>query len=271
MQSNPQDSNSHQKSPVIEPIISALEARFANRDGVGLLMERLHPEALQWLDRHFRCNQGCQSGRSLVRQAPIFDARIDLWWRNWVSTTQCSLQSRSSLATALFVTGLSIPVLQPSNEEEWTVQELEDYLASYNHLGLNGSNSEIDPEGFSSSWPRKFLGRLIQLCPSLQLTLHSVKRLAEQASEFDSAEGPASSFSAMKAMVANRLMGPEPLDPNDPPEFPSEFWLFLYAGAIAGGVHPGTLGHPYPQLPRCCQLHNGNDESCHTSQQEIPF
>lgn len=246
MHSNDSNSPSGRESLVNNQVLSTLEARFANQDGIGLLMERLHPEALQWLNHHFGCSKGCRSGRALGLRAPIFDARIDLWWRQWISETQCPRESRTRLGTALFVTGLSIPVLQPSENEEWTIQELEDYLSAYNHMGSHGRNGEMDPEGFSSPWPVKFLQDLIQVCPSLKLTLHSLRRLVEKAEEFDFEIAPEDSLSAMKTLMVNRMMGPEPIDPNDPPAFPSAFWMYLYAGALAGGVLPGNLAHPYP-------------------------
>ena len=114
------------ETPVRDLVLSTLEARFANQDGVGLLMERLHPEVLQWLDKHFFCEKGCQAGKAHVFNSPIFDARIDLWWRMFITEAQNPLQARSRLGATLFIAGLSIPAMQPSEGEEWSVQELED-------------------------------------------------------------------------------------------------------------------------------------------------
>lgn len=255
--------------PVRDLVFSTLQARFANQDGVGLLMERLHPEALQWLDKHFFCEKGCQAGKAHVFNSPIFDARIDLWWRMFLTEAQNPLQARSNLGAALFIAGLSIPVMQPVEGEEWSVQELEDYLASYNHLAAQGRKSEIDPEGFSSAWPRKLLAQLLQLCPSLQLTLHSVKRLARQACSLDSEMGD--SFSGMVSRRMRQMMGEDALEAQDPPGFPHEMWIYLYAGAIAGGVLPGTPDHPYPLPPANSAMDSQNGWPQFDPQAEIPF
>lgn len=230
-----------------DQLLSTLKTRFANQDGIGLLMERLNPDALQWLDKHFFSENGCQAGKAHVFKSPIFDARIDLWWCMFFTEAQNHLQARSNLGAALFIAGLSIPVMQLMEGEEWSVKELEDYLASYNHLGTHGRTPEIDPEGFSSTWPRNLLAQLVQLCPSLQLTLHSVKRLARQAcnSVFELKD----SFSGMLSMKMGQMAGDEDNEVQLKPGFPHEMWIYLYAGAIAGGVLPGTPDNPYPLPP----------------------
>ncbi len=269
MHSNDSNSPSGRESLVKDQVLSTLEARFANQDGVGLLMERLHPEVLQWLDKHFFCEKGCQAGKAHVFNSPIFDARIDLWWRMFITEAQNPLQARSRLGATLFIAGLSIPAMQPSEGEEWSVQELEDYLASYNHLAAHGRKPEIDPEGFSSAWPRKLLAQLLQLCPSLQLTLHSVKRLGRQACSSDSEMG--NSFSGMVSMRMRQMMGDDDLDTQEPPGFPHEMWIYLYAGAIAGGVLPGTPDHPYPLSPANSAVNSQTGWPQLDPQAEIPF
>ena len=235
-----------------------LEARFANSDGVGMLMERLHPEALQWLDHHFYCKHGCQGGISFLTRTPIFDARIDLWWRSMLKRCDHPLTARMQMASTLFVTGLSIPVLQIEEGEQWTVQDLEDYLFSYNHFNSRGRECELDPEGLGTPWPHLFLNNLRNVCPSIQLTLHAIRRMVEHPPTDPSLLGYEN-----RGTTASQ---PPHLFSDDEPniselfEMPASMRMYLYAGAIAGGIIPGTLSHPYPGDPSTCHEQDNRTE-----------
>ena len=235
-----------------------LEARFANSDGVGMLMERLHPEALQWLDHHFYCIGGCQGGISFLTRTPIFDARIDLWWRSMLKKCDHPLTARMQMASTLFVTGLSIPVLQIEEGEQWTVQDLEDYLFSYNHFNSRGRECELDPEGLGTQWPHQFLNTLRTVCPSIQLTLHAIRRMVEHPPTNGSLHGHGNRETVVSQ--SPQLFSDDELNISELFELPASMRMYLYAGAIAGGIIPGTLSHPYPGDPSTCHEQGNRTE-----------
>ena len=43
-------------------------------------------------------------------------------------------------------------------------------------------------------------------------------------------------------------------------ELPASMRMYLYAGAIAGGIIPGTLSHPYPGDPSTCHEQGNRTE-----------
>ncbi|MDE0959121.1 MAG: hypothetical protein OSB12_10875, partial [Planctomycetota bacterium] len=81
-----QESQPHDSEEVdeLKTVQQRLHTRFGNRDGVGVLPERLGPLEIQWLARWFtNCGhcEGCEDGYFLEVIAPIFDSKIDLWAR----------------------------------------------------------------------------------------------------------------------------------------------------------------------------------------------
>ena len=258
LKSNPNESDRLESKERSIDLNMNLEARFANSDGVGMLMERLHPEALQWLYHHFHCKRGCQGGISFLTCAPIFDARIDLWWRSMLKKCDHPLTARMQMAATLFVTGLSIPVLQVEEGGQWTVQDLEDYLFSYNHFNSWGRECELDPEGLGTRWPHHFLNTLQTVCPSIHLTLHAIRRMVEHPPTDNSLHGYGNMGKA--ASQVTDLFSDDDPNISEIFELPASMRMYLYAGAIAGGIIPGTLSHPYPDDHSTCHKHDSHTE-----------
>jgi len=217
------------------PVLKKLQARFGNRDGVGMIPERLGPQEIQWLACWFMsCGQcgGCGGGDSLEFIAPIFDSKIDLWGRKHLALAPSRRAAIDALSSSLFAHGLnSALVMRDQCEDSATFDELLLMLKHYNHADCSeGRMDQIDPSGFSSTWPMKWMLGLQKLYPSLLLTMNALKRIG--------AENPSPVETAQMQMLPN--------PPKESRTLPAGSRIFFFAGAIAGGVTPGCAGQPFP-------------------------
>ncbi|MAJ29469.1 hypothetical protein CBD41_09345, partial [bacterium TMED181] len=142
--------------------------------------------------------------------------------------------------------------------EQWTVQDLEDYLFSYNHFNSRGRECELDPEGLGTPWPHLFLNNLRNVCPSIQLTLHAIRRMVEHPPTDQSLLGYENRGAG--ASQTPHLFSDDEPNISELFELPASMRMYLYAGAIAGGIIPGTLSHPYSDDPSTCHKQGNRTE-----------
>jgi len=216
------------------PVLKKLQARFGNRDGVGMIPERLGPQEIQWLGCWFMncrcCRGGCGGGYALEFIAPIFDSKLDLWGRMNLATAPTRRSAIESFSATLFAHGVYTGMVL-RDEDEASFDELLEVLTKYNHADCaEGTMEQIDPSGFSSSWPRKWLKNLQKLYPSLLLTLNALHRIA--ALNQSPADVPQNPF--------------HPSSPREARTMPVGIRIFFFAGAIAGGITPGCAAVPFP-------------------------
>ena len=114
------------------------------------------------------------------------------------------------------------------------IGELVKDLAIYNHVDTVGRcMDQIDPNGFGTTWPMKLVSKLTRLYPSLKLTLNALRRIAHH--EQLQAEPCPCQAEMTQAVEAPKNK-----------ELPTGLRIFFFAGAIAGGVLPGTNALPFP-------------------------
>ena len=219
----------------LSPALTLLRARFANRDGVGMLTERLGPEEIQWLAFWFFCPNGCNGGDSLEVLAPIFDSRIDLWCRRHRAFAPSHEAASHAMACSLFAYGLASGIkMQDRPGGCGDIGELVEMLKTYNHVDTPGRRmNQIDPNGFGSTWPMKFVANLTRLYPSLKITMNALRRIAVH-------EHESATHCAFPMEHPHMMEAPKPLC------LPTGLRIYFFAGAIAGGVHPGEPCHPFP-------------------------
>ncbi|MDG2085475.1 MAG: hypothetical protein P8K66_11065 [Planctomycetota bacterium] len=216
--------------------LNQLQERFGNRDGVSMIPERLGPQEIQWLGLWFMSTgpsgSGCGGGAVLELLAPIFDSKLDLWGRKHMATAPSRRCAIEAFSASLFVHGLHAGLsLREEDVEEVTFEDLVDLLRHYNHADSSeGTMEQIDPAGFSSTWPLRWLDRMQKLYPSLMLTLNALKRISVSSEPPD--EGPTLPF----------LLTP----PSESTTMPIGLRIFFFAGAIAAGVTPGISTMPFP-------------------------
>jgi len=238
--------------------LTQLQERFGNRDGVSMIPERLGPQEIQWLGCWFmscgRCGSGCGGGEALEFIAPIFDSKLDLWGRKHLATAPSRRRAIEAFSASLFVHGLhaGLALREEEGGEEVTFEELIDVLRHYNHADCSeGTMDQIDPAGFSSTWPLRWLDQMQKLYPSLLLTLNALKRIA--AVKQSPAEGPPMPFQVSP--------------PRESRTMPVGSRIFFFAGAIAAGVTPGCPGMPFPMGCEPAQEMECEEDG----ENEIPF
>ena len=228
----------HDSVTEISPALTLLETRFANRDGIGMLTERLGPEEIQWLGFWFHSTAsegGCGGGGFLEILAPIFDSRIDLWGKRHQALAPSSEAASHAMACSLFAYGLTSGTkMQDHPSGSGNIGELVEDLGTYNHADTAGHRmDQIDPNGFGTTWPMKLVSKLTRLYPSLKLTLNALRRIAHH--EQRQAEPCPCQAEMTHAMEAPKNK-----------ELPTGLRIFFFAGAIAGGVLPGSASLPFP-------------------------
>ncbi|MDE0960311.1 MAG: hypothetical protein OSB09_05970 [Planctomycetota bacterium] len=239
--------------------LAALQVRFGTRDGVSMIPERLGPQEIQWLGCWFmscgRCGSGCGGGEALEFIAPIFDSKLDLWGRKQLAMASSRRSAIEAFSATLFAHGLHAGLeLRKEAKDSATFDELLEVLGHYNHADCSeGTMDQIDPTGFSSTWPQRWLEKLQKLYPSLLLTLNALRRIAVV--KQSSAEVPQHPFQ-LSPPRENRTM-------------PVGLRIFFFAGAIAAGVTPGCSGMPFPFECAPAQVKGCEEENA--EENEIPF
>ena len=240
------DNHSDQPSQEFLPFQEELLARYANPDGASLIAERLHPEVLTWLEYFFFCQHGCQGGEMFRIQAPILDSLVDLLWLKYSKKGKISHVSKKRFEKALFVAGLAIPSTQIGiDEEPWTLVDLLSFMARFNPTLSCDELPFLSLDTLRSPWPTELIHQIQTAWPTLRLTLHALRRMANKSPVIGTPESEEEfKAHAFHAMMRHK-MGLEPENETHP-ETSSR--LFLLAGAIAGGVIPGVPTHPFPMV-----------------------
>ena len=216
--------------------LTRLQERFGNRDGVSMIPERLGPQEIQWLGFWFNscgpCGSGCGGGAALEFLAPIFDSKLDLWGHKHMATAPSRRCAIEAFSASLFVHGLHAGLsLREEDGEEVTFEDLVVLLRHYNHADSSEATMEqIDPAGFSSTWPLRWLDRMQKLYPSLLLMLNALKRIS-------AASEPPAEFPTLPFQLS---------PPSESNTMPIGLRIFFFAGAIAAGVIPGISAIPFP-------------------------
>ncbi|HHZ89329.1 TPA: hypothetical protein EYN65_02030 [Candidatus Poribacteria bacterium] len=236
----------------LSPALTLLEARFANRDGIGMLTERLGPEAIQWLGFWLKIaalEGGCGGGSFLEILAPIFDSRIDLWGKRHLAFAPSPEAAGHAMACSLFAYGLTSGIkMQDRPSGSGDIEELLKDLTTYNHVDTAGHRmDQIDPNGFGTTWPMKLVAKFTRLYPSLKLTLNALQRIA---------------YNAQRQSNPQPCQVERPLEMEAPKnnELPVGLRIFFFAGAIAGGVMPGTIALPFPIPVKPDEVKPENDQ-----------
>jgi hypothetical protein len=238
--------HSDQHSQEFLPYQEELLTRYANPDGASLIAERLHPEVLTWLEYFFFCQRGCQSGELFRILAPIIDALIDLLWLKFSKKGKLSHVSQRRFEKALFVAGLAIPSTQIGiDEEPWTLMDLLSFLARFNPTLSSDELPFLNLDTLKSPWPTEFMHQIQMAWPTLRLTIHALRRMADK----NPVIGTPKSEDEFQANAFHEMMRQKMgLEPETKTHPAASSRLFLLAGAIAGGVIPGSPTHPFPLI-----------------------
>ncbi|MDE0960824.1 MAG: hypothetical protein OSB09_08595, partial [Planctomycetota bacterium] len=142
-----------------------------------------------------------------------------------------------ALSCSLFAHGLHMSLqMRERQEEAVSFENLLAELRIYNHFdSRDGQMDQIDPDGFGTHWPMKWVAQLIQLYPSIQLTLNAVRRIADPQQRPQEATATSIMSEFVSPPVVSRSL-------------PISVRIYFFAGAIAGGVVPGIEGQPFPEV-----------------------
>lgn len=191
----------------------SLRCRIINKDGAGLVRERLGQSALVELHTWFCHDRGGRSGRLLLQRAPVLDTFLA---RSARFTPEPGPPSPQRLAYAGFGAGLVLGSALIATQGvgspfpvEFPFREAVDLLAVHPRLDL------LDSEDGSIPLPALIALELVTLDPALDIVVEACTNLTRMNTPPNRSSGE-HRFLFFIGLVASGISLPEPIPPREP-------------------------------------------------------